>query len=248
MEYKRSCLLRFALNYPVFLNKTSRGDSLAVGYVATVVAFCPMRDSPLGPDLSYLSIPLVFVTDVSTFGLTQQHVRSFQVVLLDGNDEMGPPHKNIPIQSNSCKCLSSTQMLDLLAVQALEFERLADSSQKRRSQMKQTFYSNAMVGEKVVLLRFLKPVRKMLTSSSACSPGHCVQTPWVCSLPAVLVVVSLGALVEAGSFPDLLLLDPRSVPAEVPQLPASYLLDIDQQSRGMEEYERVSILIGLPVF
>ncbi|GJW61706.1 hypothetical protein Tco_0111041 [Tanacetum coccineum] len=29
-----------------------------------------------------------------------------------------------------------------------------------------------------------------------------------------LVVVSLGALVEAGSFPDLLLLDPRSVPAE----------------------------------
>ncbi|GKG54558.1 hypothetical protein Tco_0560213, partial [Tanacetum coccineum] len=29
-----------------------------------------------------------------------------------------------------------------------------------------------------------------------------------------LVVVLLGALVEAGSFPDLLLLDPRSVPAE----------------------------------
>ncbi|GKB88529.1 hypothetical protein Tco_0960801 [Tanacetum coccineum] len=30
-----------------------------------------------------------------------------------------------------------------------------------------------------------------------------------------VVVVSLGALVEAGSFPDLLLLDPRSIPADV---------------------------------
>ncbi|GJW41190.1 hypothetical protein Tco_0067035 [Tanacetum coccineum] len=33
-------------------------------------------------------------------------------------------------------------MLDLLAVQALEFERLADSSQKRRSQMKDVIHAN----------------------------------------------------------------------------------------------------------
>ncbi|GJX88931.1 hypothetical protein Tco_0340945 [Tanacetum coccineum] len=43
--------------------------------------------------------------------------------------------KNIPVQSDSCKCLSSAQMLDLLAVQVLEFEHLAGLSTKRRSQM-----------------------------------------------------------------------------------------------------------------
>ncbi|GKG65720.1 hypothetical protein Tco_0687132, partial [Tanacetum coccineum] len=30
----------------------------------------------------------------------------------------------------------------------------------------------------------------------------------------VVVVYSLGAMVDSGSIPDLLLLDPRSVPAE----------------------------------
>ncbi|GKG13454.1 hypothetical protein Tco_0350414, partial [Tanacetum coccineum] len=41
-----------------------------------------------------------------------------------------------------------------------------------------------------------------------------VLDPVVVVFPAVMVVVSLGALVEAGSFFDLLLLDLRSVPAE----------------------------------
>ncbi|GKA71153.1 hypothetical protein Tco_0777292 [Tanacetum coccineum] len=53
--------------------------------------------------------------------------------------------------------------------------------------------------------------------------GHLFSNSWSAGLsetsvsvvcPDVLVVVSLGALVEAGSFPDRLLLDPRSVPAE----------------------------------
>ncbi|GJR96755.1 hypothetical protein Tco_0268929 [Tanacetum coccineum] len=137
-------------------------------------------------------------------------------------------------------------MLDLLAIQALEFEHCLPRFGHFNERQEGTDVISCMVQENGSLCRFLIQSEDVGPLLLLVPPGHLCQTPGcrffkdICRVhsisywsglasrfrvsldsplelvvfPAVLVVVSLGALVEAGSFPDLLLLDPRSVPAE----------------------------------